>query len=118
MLRRFFGTLLTLAALGNGACVSGLSDLNRRPFADKVGLIAFNSEKAAGAKSIGPVEKEVCHKKWLGFFGSEPKFADVKKELMKSAKVVYITNVTSIEYASTGFLGPKYCLALKGEGFR
>lgn len=111
------GAVINMALICNG-CASTMSKLNRRPFADKVGLIAFKGAGLSGAKSVGPIDHQFCKKLWLGFIGGQPKFEDVKNDLLKKNKLAYLTKVTSMEYAESGFLGPNYCLSLKGEGFR
>jgi hypothetical protein len=111
------GISLGMTLICNG-CTSTLSELNRRPFSDKVGLIAFKEDGLSAAKSIGKVDHQLCKKLWLGFIGGQPKFEDVKNDLLKKKKLAYLSNVTSIEYAESGFLGPNYCLSLKGEGFK
>lgn len=118
MLRSIGVGISVVVILAFNGCASALGELNRRPFADNVALIAFKSDGLAKAKSIGNVEKEVCNKLWLGFIGDQPKYSDVKKAILKEHKVAYIRNVSSLEYAEGAFLGPNYCITLKGEGFR
>ena len=109
---------LALMGLGLVSCTSTLSGLNRRPFSDKMAFVGLQPGPYAQVTSSGKFREDVCNKKWFGLFGSSPEFEDVKKVLIEEKKFKYVTNVTSLEYSESGFLGGNKCVGFEGEGFR
>jgi hypothetical protein len=109
-----------LTALLSG-CASSLGKLNRRPFMNDVSFVGFTSKNLDSGKSMGKQEFEKCNSRW-GIFGiklgTEPTFAELKKEEIESKPIRYMTNVTSNEWGETGFLRGKSCISIEGEVFQ
>ena len=112
--------LISSASLILCSCASTLSDLNRRPFVNNMSLMVFNHKAMAQAKPVGKKTFEKCNSRFpLVFFtlGSEPTFSELSNEIKTVENVKYMTNVKSLEYASSGFLMGKTCIALEGETY-
>lgn len=100
------------------SCVSDLSQLNRRPFADKVPFVALQPGDYEKAESIGEVKVTHCEKKWLGWFGDVPTFEQLRRKAVAQNGLVYVKDFTSLEWGETGFLGGLSCVGLEGEGYK
>lgn len=101
-------------------CVSSMSELNRRPYADKMPLIAFTNKGLGSAKSIGKKSVVACSRRFnlVMTFGGEPNYNELKSEIYENENIKYMTNVKSIEHGTSGFILGKTCVGFEGEAFQ
>jgi hypothetical protein len=113
--------IMVVLMAGLVGCASSMSNVNRRPFMDKMGLVAFTKKGLAAAKSVGVKKYDYCTRRWqFGFFmtGDDPNYNELSEIIGKEHQIKYMTNVKSIEYGESGFLLGKTCIGLEGEAWK
>lgn len=118
ILKLSFGFLVILLSTG---CISGLSQVNRRPYMDQMNFVAINNKGFATAKSQGEGSFEHCTKRInFGLFttGEDPKMEDLKAKIRDEEGVKYMSNARSVEYGDSGIIWGSSCIRLEGEVFK
>ncbi len=94
-----------------------MSQLNRRPFMDKIGTLGVSKKKTPKDATGAEETFKKCGKIWFTFWGGPPTFTELVQD-MREEGVLSVKDATTDHYSSDGFLYGNSCIAIRGEFYR